>query len=226
MVTQPDLDGARPPGWIGRTPGYGLRPSTDALPEQHRPLSEPPRWLFHGICLGLTLWVFWELSTPAPELFDLAAPVFFLVVCAVVWVIRLVISIREGGTPQLWWLLAPVGGVLAMALVLTHAPLHARLSVSDDQLAAVAKSLLAAPDPAKAANAEGSLGRVGAYHVRDVHVRDGLVYFTVADFGFLSGPRGVIYVPAGSAPPSDTWDQHVEHFRGPWFRWWDLDAMD
>lgn len=218
--------GTRPPGWIGDSQGW-VRPSGDLLPDPLQlPLTNPPRWLFHGICLAATLWLFWTLSTPASDVFDGVTPVLLLFACALIWVVRLVVCARVG-TARTWWnLVAPTGGALAVTLVLAHAPVHARFSLADDKLAAAAESILAAPDPdAAAREADRRLGRVGTYRVKDVVVRDGLVYFTLADGAFFTGPRGVMYAPVGVSPKDDS-VREVEHFRGPWYYWWDLTVMD
>lgn len=63
--------------------------------------------------------------------------------------------LRERGSIGPWWALAPIGGLVTVCLLLTHAPLHARFSLAEDDLSDTARSVIATEDPAAAAKALG-----------------------------------------------------------------------
>ena len=155
-------------------------------------------------------------------------PVGMLAICALVWLVRFIVSARSGGPGMRWYAVAPLGGVLSLVLVLTHVPLNARFSIAEDELVAIAEARLAATAPGDPrVPVVTNVGSVGTYDVERVEVHDGLVYFTLGSCGWFASDCGVIYAPAGATPPTDNSIQDVEHFRGPWYRWWSLiDVMD
>lgn len=211
-MTQPDEVAARP-GWVGRTPGYGLAPSRNPLPAP-RTYTAPPRWGLHSTCALLALYLGWQASTPTPSVFGCLMATAALVFCAAVWIIWLLVVLRERGPIGPWWALAPLGGVLTVALLLADAPLNARFALADGELSGVARSVLAAPDPAASAKAIGDLGQVGTYRVKRVEARDGVAFF---NFG---ASDGMAYVPDGVAAPAETpYVLHLDHLRGPWYTW-------
>jgi hypothetical protein len=181
---------------------------------------EPPRWLFHGGCALFVVWLAWIWSRPTFALADATIPLVGLSGCALIWTGRLAASMvrreRLGG----WWLVAPVGAAVVVALFNAHAPLQARFAFAKDDLGAVARSVLAAPDPVTAAAQQGDLGRVGTYRVHGVQSADGIVYFSF-DRGVGSmGRNGMAYIPATVTDlPTDVYAQSLRHLQGPWYVW-------
>lgn len=218
-MTQHEGPPARPAGWIGQVPGFDPRPGGDLLPPP-REVATPPRWLFHGICAAAALWVLWKYSTPVPTTFAGGGAMVLLVIAAAIWLVRLVIAVVERAPVSAWWTVAPIGGTLTLALLVTQAPMHARFSLADGRLEEIAQSVAGAPDPAVAAKELGRLGRVGTLRVGRVEARDGVVYFTLrGGDGFLYGDTGVAYVPTSIGLPRNESAVEFEHLRGPWYVW-------
>lgn len=182
----------------------------------------PPRWAFHAVCALLTLWIFWSASRPATELIDddYALPRLLLFLCALMWLGRLIATLIRRERPGAWWAVAPIGGLVATALLLWQAPLHARFALAQDELASVARSVLAAPDPSTAAGQQGDLGRVGTYRVHKVEAADGAVLF-VFSHGNGLGPSGMAYIPVTPVPENLAYVHALQHLRGPWYAWSD-----
>jgi hypothetical protein len=182
--------------------------------------SEPPGWCFHGFCALFASWLAWIWSRPAFELTDATVPLVLLAGCALIWTGRLAATMVRRERLGRWWLVAPVGAALVLALFSAHAPLRARFSLAEHDLGGVARAVLAAPDPVAAAAREGDLGRVGTYRVRDVLSADGVVYFQF-DRGVGSlGRNGMAYIPkATPLPPAATYMQTLRHLQGPWYVW-------
>jgi len=90
-----------------------------------RPLG-PPRWVFHAVCAVLTLRLLWMVSRPEYYLADddAALPRVLLFGCALVWLARLIATLRRRERLGGWWLVAPVAGVVVAALIGLHVPLH------------------------------------------------------------------------------------------------------
>lgn len=220
-MTQPDDAHARP-GWIGHTPGYGTAPSRDRFSKRASTEAVvPPGVAFHIVCLLATGYEFWILSTPAPGFYNFLVGLAVLMGCALVWIARLLLLLRERHDVRWPWAVAPIGGLLALVLVATQAPLQARFALADAELRDVARSVLTAVDPAAAADGLGDLGRVGTYRVHDVEAREEIVYFTFRRAGdFFTGPEGVAYVPARTTAPQQTPDgRTLDHLFGPWHHW-------
>jgi hypothetical protein len=181
---------------------------------------EPPRWLFHTICAVFALWLAWIWSRPTFDVADATIPLVGLSSTALVWTGRLAATMVRRERPGRWWLVAPAGAALLLSLFHAHAPLHARFSLARDDLGAVARTVLAAPDPVQAAAAQGDLGRVGTYRVHSVESADGIVYFAF-DRGVGSMARnGMAYIPASvTALPTEVYAQSLHHLQGPWYVW-------
>lgn len=181
---------------------------------------DPPRWFFHGFCALFTLWLAWIWSRPAFELTDATVPLVLLAGCALIWTGRLAATMVRREHLGCWWLVAPVGAALVVALFSAHAPLRARFNLAQDDLGDVARAVLAAPDPVDAAAHQGDLGRVGTYRIRAVQSADSIVYFQF-DRGVGSlGRNGMAYIPPNTpVPPADTYMQTLQHLQGPWYIW-------
>ncbi|MGQ0630286.1 MAG: hypothetical protein ACT4P1_04540 [Sporichthyaceae bacterium] len=172
------------------------------------------------MCTLATLYLFWVLSTPTPSFWSFLQGAFALAVCALLWLVRFGTTVRKRQPLDRWWALAPIGALMALSLVAVQAPLHARFSLADDELAAVARTVTTAPDPAASAKALGDLGRVGTYRVHRVEVADEGVFFTFRRGSFWAGPEGVLYAPDGIVAPELTADgRELDHIRGPWYHW-------
>jgi len=181
---------------------------------------EPPRWLIHGVCALCTLWLAWIWSRPTFDLADATVPLVLLSGCALIWTGRLAATMVRRDRLGHWWLVAPAGAALVLALFSAHAPLHARFALAQDDLGDVARAVLAAPDPVAAAAHLGDLGRVGTYRIHGVQSAGGIVYFQF-DRGVGSmGRNGMAYIPTGSGvPPTDIYAQSLRHLQGPWYVW-------
>jgi len=168
----------------------------------------------------LSLWVLWYFSRPEMDLFEAATPIVLLGACGFIWFLRL--SSRAVLREELsrWWAVAPIGGVLLAVLVFTNAPLQARFTLAQGGLDDVARTVLAAPDPAADAAQRGDLGRVGTYRVHEVAVADGVVFFLLSHGNLWDDDTGIAYVPPPTpVPPSRPGGHHLHHLRGPWYTW-------
>lgn len=169
----------------------------------------------------MVAWLCWKASTPVPAWFAGMGTAALLVLAAVVWLARLGNAVLNRATFDRWWLVAPIGGVLTLALLMTDAPLHARFSLADGELGQIARQVAAAPDPTAAAKELGDLGRVGTYRVSRVQAREGVVYFTLrTGDDFLQSAGGVAYFVSSAARPEQTGEEGFEHLRGPWYIWY------
>jgi len=180
----------------------------------------PPRWVFHGVCAVLALWVFWTSSRPAYDLIDddAALPRLLLFGCALVWLARLIATLVRRDRPNRWWGLAPLGGLIVGVLMFSDAPLHGRFALAQGELGGVARTVLAAPNPTTAAAQRGDLGRVGTYRIQHIEVADGAVFFLVGHGGAYLGDNGFAYVPPSAPVPTSTpYVRVLHHLRGPWY---------
>jgi hypothetical protein len=202
-----------------RDEGASIGGAPPARPAQRWEV-EPPRWLFHTSCAMFALWLAWIWSRPTFDLADATIPLVALSGGALIWTGRLAATLVRRERPGRWWLVAPAGAAVLLALFHTHAPLRARFALAQDDLGDVARAVLAAPDPVRAAAARGDLGRVGTYRVHGVQSADGIVYFAF-DRGVGSMARnGMAYVPSTVTDvPTDVYAQSLQHLRGPWYIW-------
>jgi hypothetical protein len=214
---------------VARTRGLPPAPQDGPIahihPEDHpirRWLVGPPRWVFHGACAVLTLWLFWAASRPGYDITedDAALPRLLLFGCAVVWLVRLIALLVRRERPGRWWAIAPLAGLTVGAMMFWDAPLHARFALARGELGGVARSVLAAPDPTAAAAQRGDLGRVGSYRVQHIEVADGAVFFLVGHGNAFVGDTGFAYVPPAAQIPEGTpYVRVLHHLGGPWYTW-------
>lgn len=182
--------------------------------------ARPPRWLFHLVLVTLTVVLLSAFSVPGFGLPAFVISIELLVVAAVVWLVRLVAFVRIQRTWSWWFALAPVGGLLVLALVMTDAPFNARWAVSRGAFQATVADL-----PQAAAVTEWERvdvpARLGAYRIdRAYRVPGGILFYEATGSG--SADAGFAYLPAGPAPSleSGAFERpRFEHLGGAWYAW-------
>jgi hypothetical protein len=107
---------------------------------------------------------------------------------------------------RLPWLSVPPAGLLACALLLTDWGLALRVTLSETALNSRAADAIAAGIPDRIPR------YVGLFHVDEVQVFDGGVYFYTT-WSFLNR-HGVARLPEGSRPAPRT---SVQHLHGSWY---------
>jgi hypothetical protein len=82
-------------------------------------LATPPGRLFHAVCAVLALRLVWMHSQANYNVDDAALPRLLLFVCAVVWLARLIATLRRDERLSRWRAIAPLGGLLVGLLMAT-----------------------------------------------------------------------------------------------------------
>lgn len=195
------------------------------MPSTKRRARRPPGAKFHLVVglAGLLLLI--SVSVPGVAFFSGLAAAYVLGIGAVVWVVRgllFVLARRDGrahGAAR-WFLVAPLGGLLVVALVLADVPLRARFSLSE---AAFDRALELAP-------AETSLDeqehfevpdRIGSYRITDAYRQGDAVIFYERT-GSLVDDAGFAYLPSGSFPELENGGferPSFRHLQGDWYAW-------
>lgn len=168
-----------------------------------------PRWGFHAVCLVVALYWLWLASTPGYLVAWYALGLMVLMLAAVwfVWVIAYVAQQRRFSA---WLFVAPIGGLLVVLALMTHAPLKARWAFSAsafDQAMAIAPELATDLDDW---SVEPPI-RIGSYWITMVSIDRGTTSFEEAS-GTLCGSAQFVNAPNG-VPGSDG----VVSLGGAWY---------
>lgn len=178
----------------------------------------PGGW-FHLLVVVAVLGWLWSWSVPGTHFMVLMASSFALLVGAVLWGIHLVafVVVRRRGRPASGaplFLLAPVVGTVALALVAAGVPLDARWSLSRSAFEDVVGDALEDDDYRSTDER-----RIGLYTVNDVDRHGEVVVFHVPAGGFID-PAGFAYLPEGPLPEIGEVGLNQPRFRhigGPWY---------
>lgn len=187
----------------------------------------PPRFLFHSALVPGAAILLWNASLPGFSPLYIAG-IWLLGLGAIVWSIRLVgrvMSSRKGYAKQglrgyAWFAVAPVAGLLVLALNYSNVPLRARWTIAKGDFVSVLRS---APLPTSRTEWEDFVApaRIGTYEIsKAVRVGDGVIFFEST--GNLLGVAGFAYLPTGPLPELDTgWFENPQYFAlgGGWYAW-------
>lgn len=178
-----------------------------------------PRGWFHLLVGVAVLAWLWSWSVPGTHFLVFMASSLALLAAGVLWSIHavaFVVARRRGrptaGTPR--FLLAPVVGAIAVALVAADVPFDARWSLSRSAFEDVVDDALKDPDYRSTAER-----RIGLYTVGHVYSQGEIVIFWVPAGGFVD-PVGFAYLPEGPLPEiGDVGLNHPQfrHIDGPWY---------
>ena len=108
---------------------------------------QPPRWWFHVAAALPSIVLLWSASLPGTAFVPVLWAVGTLLLLGVVWAVRVVLVLRDSDRrPRAvaWLAVAPLGGLLVGALLVTEAPLTVRWAHSR---AAFEEAVVAADDP-------------------------------------------------------------------------------
>jgi hypothetical protein len=160
-------------------------------------------------------WALWMATDPGDAFGGVLASLF-LTLLGLAWGLRLLLAIgwlalRRRGAQIAWrrFLVQPLLVVVVALLLVTDAPLHARLAYARGSLEREGNSILAGTkDPVLVRHA-------GGYGFADVTRTHGVVIFETT-LG-----AGLAYAPHGIAKPVPTgaYVGEFDHFTGPWYRW-------
>ncbi len=183
-----------------------------------------PGWVFHGVTAIGAAGLLWSASYPYGSMLLGIVFAWWILACAAVWLVRLIAYVagRKQPSGRPWpFLIAPVGGILVLAIGLTSLPLHARWTASRGAFDARADALVVQAERADADPGDILLrdDRVALYTVDFAHVDEhGNAFFSIAGSGFID--RGG-FARFADEPPADTTGDRFEHLGGDWYLWFD-----
>lgn len=164
---------------------------------------QPPRWFFHLVLVVPLAALLWSATTPGGLFSTVLVAVPAIGVLGIIWVVRAVLVLAI--TPRAprfarWLAVAPVGGALVLALIVTDVPLKARWAQSrPDFEQVVAADDLTGPGGSARQGwvpVPGFPRRVGSYDITNATRRGEEVLFVEAHGGFID-PVGFGYLPSG-----------------------------
>ncbi len=192
---------------------------SSAMPE-NMPLwwRGPGGWFHLLVAVAVVAWL-WSWSVPGTQFLVMISSSLVLAVGVGLWGIHFVafvVARRRGrptsGAPR--FLLAPVAGTIALALVAANVPLDARWSLSRSAFRDVAEDALQDDDYLSTDDR-----RIGLYTVDDVYSQGEVVIFSIRAGGFI-GPAGFAYLPKGPLPgvgDARLNQPRFTHIGGPWY---------
>jgi len=201
-----------------------LPPPPDGTARKDRPSrwNRAPGWRFYAITAAGGFGLLWSVSYPLGHVLWFVYSTWWLVACAIVWLVRLANYVRARRTAThsgRWWPfgVAPIGGALVLGLMALGAPLSARWSTSEPAFDARADQLAAKAAKIDAGSRQSLIrdDRVALYTVSDAWVdADGAVHFLIRGSGFIDSV-GVALLPEG--PPADDGTRDYQRFDGDWY---------
>ena len=192
-------------------------------PEEQPPVSimeSAPGLVFHGLCAFVTVMLLIAASLPGYDFFLAAFACAFLLLFALVWVVRglvYLVAVRRGhpvGSP--WgFAVAPVAGVLVLVLLIAAVPLRIRFAMSRGDFDRAVATIDTAEEPDSS-----NTRQIGSYEISNVvSLEGGGILFYEAHGNFLDD-AGFAYLPDGpaSAPGNGSFENpQFTHLTGPWY---------
>jgi hypothetical protein len=188
--------------------------------------------VFHATAAIGAIGLLWSGSYPYGGALSMIISAWLILISAAVWLARLITYVsgrsrrspgsRRPSGPAWPFAIAPVAGVLVVAIGVTGLPLQARWGVSEGAFDARADALVARVERGDARPGSTLIrdDRVALYTVRWAHVDgDGNVFFSIAGSGFIDS-GGFARLPDGPPAPKDEFDrEEFEHLGGDWYLW-------
>lgn len=182
-----------------------------------------PGWLFHAVAAVGAAGLLLSDSYPTGGFMPLLFGFWVLLGCAALWLARLVAYLagrsRHRSGPAWPFAVAPVAGVLVVAIAASGFPLQARWGLSEGAFDARADALVARVEAGEAKPGSNLIrnDRVALYTVAFAHVdEDGNVFFSIEGSGFIDG-GGFARFPDGPPEPSDLHESEYQHLGGDWY---------
>jgi hypothetical protein len=188
-------------------------------------LEHPPGLAFHLVVLGATLTLLYAASLPGTAFLLEAGASLLLLIAAAVWCVRAagyLVMVRRGraGGRAAWFAVAPLGGLIVLALLVGSVPLRARWAASEGAFESWV-------DRAPQVGASDELvyfdvpDRIGLFRIRDAYRQGDAVIFYEAT-GSVLDDAGFAYLPSGPFPELESGSFEAPHFRhlgGDWYSW-------
>jgi hypothetical protein len=210
MADAVGVPGAGASSWRGRVVRW-----------ERRRLGDPPKRVFVGCLVTVSLVCAWTSSRPNGSLFWFFAEAFAWLVLGVVWAFLFGTALlTRAGRARLraarWrWAVVPVAVVIVLGGLRAGLPLQARFALSEDALRATAVEAARGGQP--------ELGRRGLYEVTAAEPlaagRGALLSVPGGSGPFFVG-GGFAYAPGGS-PETDRGRVTFIHLTGDWYTWYE-----
>ncbi|MCF2527450.1 hypothetical protein LZ495_09530 [Yinghuangia sp. KLBMP8922] len=188
---------------------------------ERRRLGDPPKRVFVGCLVTVSLVCAWTSSWPNGSLFWFLAEAFAWFVLGVVWAFLFGAAVlTRSGRARLraarWrWAAVPVAVVLVLAGLRAGLPLQARFAASEDALRATAVEAARGGEP--------QLGWRGLYRVtaaEPLAAGRGALLSVPGGSGVFRIDGGFAYAPDGS-PAADRGRVSFIHLTGDWYTWYE-----
>lgn len=198
--------------------------STDRVLEGGvRALLDPPRGVFHVVLGLLGVGLVWVGSLPGVPLVPLMGLSWLVALGALIWAAKLVsygLGRRRGSERRAgrWFLVAPVGGLLVVAVLASGLAFDVRWALSRASFDEVVQAVT---DPARTSTAAPE--RVGLFRVLgEPDVIGDAVFLRHPLGGGVFDDAGFAYLPAGPTPDVEASFESLrtQQIDGSWYRWW------
>jgi hypothetical protein len=178
-------------------------------------------WARVGVMLLMTVWLFWEISSPSGDLFAGLSYVMVALLSGIAYIGHLLWTIamlrkqddRPSllGRPMATWLIEPSLFLFAVVCSAKEIPLKARFIINEPALAAYVRTVQTSGVP----NTKNPT-RVGSYTISETQKSEN------GEVRMITGPCfiddcGLIYSPAGR--PQEGGENYYRRLRGHWYLW-------
>ena len=178
-------------------------------------------WARVAVMTLMTVWLFWEISSPSQGLFAGLSYVIVALIAAIAYVGHLlwnIVVLRKQGDhfslisrPMAVWLIEPSLFLFALVCSAMELPLKARFILNEPALAAYVRTVQTKGVP----NTKNP-ARVGSYRISETEKG------VNGEVRMITGPCflddcGLIYSPAGS--PQKGGENYFRRLRGNWYLW-------
>ena len=181
--------------------------------------------MFHLALAVPTFAFLWSFSVPGFDFLLGVAAFGAIGIGAITWFVRAGIYVfdrsrRDARGSTTWFLVAPIAGVLVIALIFTSSPLRARWALSRGEFT---EAMSLAP-PATGSDDWVSFevpDRLGSYRITEAH-RVGDAFIFLEDHGVLFGFAGFAFLPNGRFDELSTLPFENPQFMplgGGWYAW-------
>lgn len=185
-----------------------------------------PWWPFHLTVAVPAMALLYSVSLPGIGLVTFLVASGTLLAAAAVWLIRglAFVSARRRGIARgssAWFLVAPLGGVLVLALVLGSVPLRVRWAMSESDFESWADRAPPESEVSEIVRFDVP-SRIGLYRIRQAYRQGEAVIFYEARGSGIVDDAGFAYLPHGPFPQlvSGSFESPTfRHLSGPWYAW-------
>jgi hypothetical protein len=184
-------------------------------------LLRPPWWWFHALVAVAAACLLWAFSVPGVFFLLGMGAAGVLALAGLIWAAWvLTIGLRRR-TWSWWFVVAPVLGVIVLALLSAGVPLQSRWATSRSAFDTVVASLPPAADTGNERSPVTVPARIGSYDITMAYrVPAGVVFHE--ETGNVIDDAGFAYLPDGPKPDLEngSFESPVfRHLGGPWYGW-------